>query len=417
MPPRSSGIFRDPRFLVPLVTLVAGVSGYLSLVAAAHALTPADNAEFLSVWSALFAAFTVVGGVGLQAAASVSADPAAMTGVPILRIATRAALTVGLVLLLPTAAFSGLIALPAPVLGLVCLAGICAYVLQTTLAGTLAALARWRAYAALLIVEASLRFGLVFVAAVLAPSVQGLIVAVVLSSFTWLLVSPAAVVRRSWRAGVVDSVGGFLRKAAVTSAGSLGPAVLVVGYPVLVKAVVPSGEFAAGAGVLLAVVFTRAPLLMPMATIQPMVVAGARRGGKTASLLTVGLLSVGLAASLCAFVVGPRVLQFVVGEKYSVERLTIALLVIDATLLAVMMILAAIRLAQQKQVLYFIAWAVAVAAAALVLWLPMDMSRRVSLSLLAAPVTGCMVLLSGGSFGRPPGKEPGALWPAQAMGQ
>ena len=414
MPSRSFGIFRDSRFLVPLVTLVAGVSGYLSLVAAAHVLTPADNAEFLSVWSALFAAFTVVGGVGLQAAASVSADPAAKSGEPILRIAIGVALTVGVVLLVPTAAFSGLVAFPGPALGLVCLVGICGYVLQTSLAGTLAALARWPAYAALLIVEASLRCGLVVFAAVVAPSVQGLIVAVVLPSFAWLLVSPAAVVRRAWRAGVHDSVGGFLRKASVTSAGSLGPAVLLVGYPVLVKAVVPPGDFAAGAGLLLAVVFTRAPLLMPIVIIQPMVVSGARRDGKTASLLMGGLVSVGLAASLCAFVVGPQVLQIVVGEKYTVERLTVAMLVIDATLLAVMMILAAIRLAQQKQVLYSSAWAVAVAAAVVVLWLPMDMSQRVSLSLLAAPVAGCLVLLSGGSFGRSPEKGPGGLWPAQA---
>lgn len=380
-----------------LSTAVTGVAGYLVLVVVGRTLSPAENADFLAVWGALFAAFTVVGGLGLQASASVSARISRGSGSSADRTLRSVALPllpalIGVATVLGVAGSTGF-ALPEWGLPAILAVGVGGYVGQTLLAGSLAGSGDWSRYGSLLITEAILRLGMVTLAVTLTGQMIVACFAVAAASTSWLAflaVSPAG--RRAMARPIAEPASQFRRRAASAALASVGPAVLVVGYPFAVKATVPSEAFEAAAGLLLAVILTRAPFLVPLAVVQPLLVAHVGRHGRLPPWLIPGVLGTGLVGSALGGLAGPAALGWVAPGS-AVPWWVVSALVIDAAVLAVMMSLAAASLARSRHHVYSLAWAVAVAGGVLPLLVPVELEARVIAGLALGPVLGVATIL------------------------
>jgi hypothetical protein len=172
----------------------------------------------------------------------------------------------------------------------------------------------------------------------------------------------------------------------------LGPAILIVGYPALVKALVPESAFVTSAGILLTVLLTRGPFLVPLAVVQPAVVARARRGAAQLVPLVGAVLAAGVLGGIAAAAAGPPLLSML-GDEYEVSGWLVALLVFDASLLASMMLIAALRLAEGRRRRYVTAWGAGVLVALAFLLFPLSLDLRIGLGLLASPLVGTLVLM------------------------
>ena len=386
-----------PRAMAALSTGVTGVAGYLVLVVVGRTLSPPENADFLAVWGALFAAFTVVGGLGLQAAASVSATVSAGPPSSTDRVLRSVALPL-LPALIGVGAVLGVVgskgfALPSWGLPAILALGIGGYVGQTLTAGSLAGSGDWSTYGSLLITEALLRLGLVTLAVTVTGQMIVACFAVAAASMSWLAflaVSPAG--RRAIVRPIAEPTSQFRRRAASAALASVGPAILVVGYPFIVKAAVPSAAFEASAGVLLGVILTRAPFLVPLAVVQPLLVAQVSRSGRLPHWLIPGIVGTGLAGSVLGGLAGPAILGWVAPGS-AVPWWVVSALVIDAALLAVMMSLAAASLARSRHHVYSFAWAVAVAGGVVPLFLSVGLEAGVIVGLTLGPVLGGVAIL------------------------
>ena len=208
-------------------------------------------------------------------------------------------------------------------------------------------------------VEGVLRLVLVVVVAVLAASLAGLVLAVAAASLSWVLLLCLPGVRAAWMdASTTEGVAAFGRGSTQTLVGSMGPAILIVGYPALVKSLASTEAFASAAGLLLAVLLKRAPFLVPLAVVQPAVVSRARwRPGLVPKFVAV-VLAVGILGAAVAAAAGPALLGML-GEAYRVNGWLLALLGVDASLLAAMMLVAALRLAQGRRRCYVLGWGAA----------------------------------------------------------
>ena len=391
MPERGVGR-GGPRAWAVVATAVTGLSGFLTLMVAARALAPAEYADFLAMWSLLFGLFMVLAGVGLHTAASV-APAQARTRLRVLPLALFASLPLAVAGAVLGWLVSDWFVLPAwtpPVVFALAAGG---YVVQTTLIGAAAGTARWRAYSITISVEGAARLVLVVVVAVFAGSLTALVLAVAAASLSWVLLFCLGEVRAAWKdASTTEGITAFVRGSAQTLVGSMGPAILIVGYPALVKYLASPELFAQAAGVLLAVLLTRAPFLVPLAVVQPAVVSRARRRPDLVPKFVAVVLAVGLLAAIVAAAAGPAMLS-ILGEQYRVNGWVVALLMVDASVLAAMMLVAALRLAQGRRRRYVLGWGVAVFVAGAFLLAPMTLDLRIVLGLLAAPLTGGLVLL------------------------
>ncbi|MGV0660960.1 hypothetical protein ABQE40_21145, partial [Mycolicibacterium pulveris] len=147
-------------------------------------------------------------------------------------------------------------------------AGLAGFCLHAALLGMLAGLNRWTPYGALMVTDAGLRVVVAAATFVIGWELVGYLWATVTGAVAWLImlvVSPAT--REA--AGLLTPGGTatFLRGAAHSIAAAGASAILVMGFPVLLKAT--TGELgAAGGVVILAVTLTRAPLLVPLTAMQ-----------------------------------------------------------------------------------------------------------------------------------------------------
>src|SRR5699024_357278 len=131
------------------------------------------------------------------------------------------------------------------------------FCLHTTLLGMLAGANRWTQYGALMVTNAVIRAAVAVAAFVIGWGLVGFLWATVAGAVAWLVMLVASpTVREAARLLTPGDTATFLRGAghSITAAGA--SAILVMGFPVLLKAT--SGELGAEGGVvILAVTLTR----------------------------------------------------------------------------------------------------------------------------------------------------------------
>lgn len=282
-------------------------------------------------------------------------------------------------------------------------AGLAGFCLHATLLGMLAGNGNWTGYGALMVTDAVIRVLVAGTAFLLAWGLVGFLWATVAGALAWLLVlavSPAA--RSAARCRTDGSVPEFLRGSAHSIAAAGASAVLVMGFPVLLKAT--SGELgAAGGVVILAVTLTRAPLLVPLTAMQGNLIAHfvdhAARPGHTGRLhALVGPIAVvavlGSVGIVAAGAVGPWLIRAAFGSDYQSGGPLLAWLTAAAVAVALLTLTGAATVAAALHRAYALGWIGATVAAAALLTLPLDLASRTVVALLCGPFVGIAVHLA-----------------------
>jgi hypothetical protein len=389
----------SPTALVLGAALVSGVSGYVALILAARTLTAADSAHFLVFWGVVFAMYGVLTGVTTEATRAVSATGHDGTsGTRLVPVAVG----FGLVLV-AVVGLSGLL-WAAPVFGPHWGSLLGATVVGTTLfsvhvavAGVATGRGAWSGYSLLVAGETATRLVLFVVVAALAAGVAGFAFASAVASGFWIAATLASRrYRHLWTQRVDLEVSGLLRRLVASCAAAGVSALLLVGFPVLLRVTTPDDVFAGAAPIVLAVSLCRAPLLVPLGAYQNVVVARvAVQGVRALVPVLAGIVALTLAGALAAWPVGPWAMR-VVNPAFHVDGPVFGGLVLGAGLVAVLTVTGAAAVALDHHTVYLAGWIAATVATVATLLLPGGLEQRVITSLLVGPAIGVVVHLVGG---------------------
>ena len=390
---------------VGLASVLSAASGYVILVIAARALGPARNAYFLVFWSLLFGMFGTISGLQQESTRSVrSAELSPVRARHPVRV-----LPTGLLIGLAAAAVVGAtsFAWSARVLGpgswilvaVLCLA-VPASSGSSAIFGALSGQRSWRAYSVLVASEAVVRLLLVTLVAVAGAKGRGLEVASASAAATWIvfvLVSPAG--RRAAHAIGDSDRGQFLRRVGQAMIAAASSAVLVVGFPVLVRLTSSNLEWVTAAPLLLAISLTRAPLLLPLTAYQGVAITHfiAERDRGIAVLLrpAAAVLGVGAIAAAGAYLLGSFIMTAFFGPDYPVDGLLLAGLTLAAVCLALLTLTGTAVLAHERHRAYATGWFLSSAVSVALLLTSLPLASRCVLSLCVGPLVGIGIHLFG----------------------
>lgn len=393
---RRSQLTSSPTALALGAALVSGLSGYVALILAARTLSPAENADFLVFWGAVFAMYGVLIGVTTEATRAVSSMRDRSAGTTLLMpVVLWFALT-----LVAIVGLTGALWAP-PTFGTHWAALLAATVLGTTLfsghvavAGVASGRGAWSGYSLLVAGETATRLVLFGVVVVLAGGVIGFALASAVASGFWLAATLASRRYRDlWNQRVDVDVSGMMRRLAASCTAAGVSALLLVGYPVLLQVTTSDEVFASAAPIMLAVSLCRAPLLVPLGAYQNVVVTKVAAHGVRALVpVLAGLLGLTVVGSLAAWPIGPPALR-IVNPDYYLDGPVFAGLVLGAGLVAVLTVTGAAAIALDHHTVYLAGWLAATAATVATLLLPWGLEARVVASLLVGPTVGVAVHL------------------------
>ncbi|MGZ8747360.1 MAG: hypothetical protein ACXWZ2_10140, partial [Mycobacterium sp.] len=225
----------------------------------------------------------------------------------------------------------------------------------------------------------------------------GYLWATVAGAIAWLImliVSPAT--RDAARLLTPGGTATFLRGASHSIAAAGASAVLVMGFPVLLKAT--SGDLGATGGVvILAVTLTRAPLLVPLTAMQGNLIAHFvdQRTRRMQALMkpAAAVTALGLLGVLAAGIFGPWLLRSAFGAEYRADGALLAWLTAAAIAIALLTLTGAATVAAALHRAYSLGWVSATVASTALLLLPLDLETRTVVALLCGPLVGIAVHL------------------------
>lgn len=383
-------------------TIISALCGYAVLYLAARNLEPAGFSVFAVFWGA----FGLLAGAanGLLQESTREVREAQVVGVvagPRTR-PVRAAVLVSVVAAAAVAGtaplWSGHVFAEARWLSVGLLAaGIAGFCLHATLLGVLAGVNRWGQYGTLIVGDAIGRVAVASATFLVGWGLVGYLWATVAGSVAWLLLllaSPAT--REAARLWTPGTVGTFLRGASHSIAAAGASAILVMGFPVLLKAT--SADLgAAGGVVILAVTLTRAPLLVPLTAMQGNLIAHFvdQRASRLRALIAPTLVVLGLGglAVAVAGLAGPWLLRVAFGPQYVAGGGLLAWFTTAAIAIALLTLTGAAAVAAALHRAYAAGWIGATLASALLLLLPLPLETSTIVALLCGPVVGIVVHL------------------------
>lgn len=399
---------------VTLATVIAAASGYLVLLLAARDLGAAGYAVFAVFWAAYG---MVTGAQNGQLQETTRAVHAAGSKPPVPATHPwRINAAIGL-------ALAGLVVATSPLwsdrvfdehrwlsVGLLGV-GVALFAMYAHLCGALSGSMSWGAFATLLSIDAMIRLIGAVVATVAGLGLAAFLVITVSGSVSWLLVLAISPTARA-AVGLPADVGSrtFTNHTVTAMAAALASAVLVMGFPVLIRATGTDDPADALGAVILAVTLTRAPLLVPLNSFQGVLIArfvGA--GGRPWSAMRAPLAlvtGVGIVGAAAAWVVGPWLLRTVFGSEFHLAGSTLALFTLGATTLALLTVTGAATLATGAHRPYAIGWWVATLASIGLLLLPIGVADRVAVALIAGPLIGMAVHAAGVGLRNRPSRAP-----------
>jgi O-antigen/teichoic acid export membrane protein len=275
--------------------------------------------------------------------------------------------------------------------------GLAGYCLCATLMGVLAGTNQWAQYGALMVTDAVIRVTVAAAAFVIGWGLTGYLWATVAGSAAWLIMLVASPTARA--AARLLTLGGtaiFLRGAvhSITAAGA--SAILVMGFPVLLK--LTSNQLGAQGGVIiLAVMLTRAPLLVPLTAMQGNLVAhffDQRHDRVRAMIAPAAIIGgIGAVGVVAAGLVGPWLMRVAFGPQYQASGALLAWLTAAAVSIAMLTLTGAATVAAAQHRAYSLGWVGATLASGLLLLLPLPLPTRTVIGLLCGPLVGIVVHL------------------------
>ncbi|MDT5020794.1 MAG: hypothetical protein QOI33_1318 [Mycobacterium sp.] len=399
----ASPMARSSMARVGIATAVTAVCGYTVVYLAARDLAPAGFSVFAVFWGAFGLVTGAANGLlqettrEVRSAGYAEVLPDARTHP--LRVAAMVGLGAAVVIVGSSPLWSGRVFAQASWLSVGLLSvGLAGFCLHATLLGMLAGTNRWTQYGSLMVTDAVIRVAVATATVLIGWGLVGFLWATVGGALAWLIMIGASPTTRA-AAGLLTpgGIATFLRGAAhsITAAGA--SAILVMGFPVLLK--VTSNQLGAQGGVvILAVTLTRAPLLVPLTAMQGNLIAHFvdQRTARLRALLAPAALVGGIGAIgvLAAGLLGPWLLRAGFGPDYHAPGSLLAWLTAAAVAIAILTLTGAATVAAALHRAYALGWVCATVAATLLLMLPLPLQTRTVVALLCGPLVGIGVHLA-----------------------
>jgi O-antigen/teichoic acid export membrane protein len=388
---------------VGVATAVTAVCGYAVLYLAARDLDPAGFSIFGVFWGAFGlvsgAAFGLLQQTTREVRLGKHIDPQHRPITQPLRVGAAAGIVAAAVIVGSAPLWSAHVFVESRLLSVLLLAaGLAGFCLHTTLLGMLAGGDHWAQYGALMVTDAIIRVAVAAATVVIGWGLVGFLWATVGGALSWLLLLIASpTTRLAARLVAYEDTWSFLRGAGHAVAAAGASAILVMGFPVLLKAT--SGDLGSTGGVvILAVTLTRAPLLVPLTAMQGNLIAhfvDQHRHRVRALLGPIALvLVVGAVGVVLAYLIGPWLLRTGFGAGYIASGALLAGLTAGAVAIALLTITGAAAAAAALHGAYSIGWICATVASAALLTLPLELQTRTIIALLCGPVVGIVVHLA-----------------------
>jgi O-antigen/teichoic acid export membrane protein len=390
---------------VGVATVLSALCGYAVLYLAARDLEPSGFSVFAVFWGAFGLLAGSANGLlqestrEVRQAQQVSAAPVG-DGPRIhpMRVAVLVGAVAAVAAVGTSPLWSGHVFAEARLLSVGLLsAGIAGFCMHATLLGVLAGANRWNQYGSLIVGDAAMRVTVATVTFLVGWGLVGYLWATVAGSIAWLallVASPTA--RAAARLLTPGTTSTFLRGASHSIAAAGASAILIMGFPVLLKAT-SQDLGAAGGVVILAVTLTRAPLLVPLNAMQGNLIAYFvdQRSARLRALLMPTLLVAGFGgvAVPVAGLAGPWLLQFAFGPQYQAGGALLAWFTAAAIAIALLTLTGAATVANALQGAYAVGWIGATLASALLLLLPVSLETRTVMALMCGPLVGIAVHL------------------------
>jgi len=399
----ASPIARGSVVRVATATVLTALCGYVVVYLAARDLAPAGFSIFAVFWGAFGLVTGAANGLlqettrEVRAAGYLDVLPARRTHP--LRVAGMLGIGAALLIAGSSPLWSGRVFAEAHWLSVGLLSvGLAGFCLHAALLGMLAGTNRWTQYGALMVTDAVIRVAVAVTTFVIGWGLVGFLWATVAGAGAWLImivVSPAT--RAAARLLTPGGTATFLRGAAhsITAAGA--SAILVMGFPVLLKST--ANQLGAEGGVvILAVTLTRAPLLVPLTAMQGNLIAhfvDARTERLRALIAPATLVGgIGTLGVLAAGLIGPWLLRVGFGPDYHVGGALLAWLTAAAVAIAMLTLTGAAAVAAALHRAYALGWVGATVASTLLLLLPLPLETRTVVALLCGPLVGIGVHLA-----------------------
>ncbi|MBI8999594.1 hypothetical protein M0E87_01940 [Corynebacterium sp. CCM 9185] len=396
-----------------LATVFAAASGFIILTVASWALGVQRFGQFMAFWSLFFALAGVVDGLMQETTRAVAgARTADRTGAVVtsrgarpFRVAGMVGATVAAVLVVTGPLWSPRLLEQDHGLAVVLLAvGLISYTYQAVLSGVLSGCGLWAQYAWLMAVDSGVRLVLVLVAWPLGWGLPVFLVVTVLGAATWLVIlGMSADARAALRSDTDVRTGRFVRNAVSAMLATGATALLIVGFPTFVKAVagdsVDAGLDTTVDGIMLAVMLTRAPILVPLQRFQSALIVhfvensadllGALRKPLSA------VFGVGVLGAVAAWLLGPWIMGVFFSAGFVVPGPVLAALTFGAACTGVLMITGTATLAVNRHNRYVAGWVTGSMVAFGVFLAPFPLAMNVCLALVIGPVAGALVHVTG----------------------
>jgi len=390
--------------------VAAGLAIVLNVLAG-RTLGVAGYADFLVVWGLFFALTGILPGLQQEVTRSVAtARVRDLHGQPPVVGAVVIGVSGGAVIVITSPLWAPRI-LDNQALGVsaVLAAGFLCFAWANHVNGTLAATYRWSLYATAILLDGVLRFLFVGAVLVLGTGAVGWALGLVASASTWAVLAIRPEVRASTMAFGDARTSLFVRRSAHAMVAAGCSALIVAGFPVLLRLFAGDAASGAAAGIVLAVLMaTRAPLLLFLNAYQGVLIT--RLVDSTAPIrlmlrwVGVGLLlAVPMAAA--AYVIGPPLLRLVFGQGYVATGDLFVGLVLSGVALGVITLVGWTALALGRHTLYVCGWLTAVVVTSALLTVPVSLDTRVSVALTLGPLAGASLHLMLLLWGHPARRE------------
>lgn len=401
-PPATGPVTRSSVARVGVATAITAICGYAVLYLAARDLEPEGFSVFGVFWGAFGLVTGAANGLLQEATREVrSARHTDLTTQPRthpMRVAAMVGVVSALVIAGSSPLWGAHVFAESRALSVALLSiGLAGFCLHATLLGMLAGVNRWTEYGALMVTDAAIRVAVAAATFVLGWGLGGFLWATVAGAASWLIMliaSPAA--RMAAQLVTAGGTATFLRGAAHSIAAAGASAILVMGFPVLLKAT--SADLgAAGGVVILAVTLTRAPLLVPLTAMQGNLIAHFvdQRSARLRALLAPAAVVAALGAIgvVAAGLVGPWLLRVGFGDEYRADGALLAWLTAAAVAIAMLTLTGAAAVAAALHRAYALGWVLATVTAVGLLLLPLGLETRTVVALLCGPLVGIAVHL------------------------